>query len=983
MATTINQSSYNAIVEGASSGVFSVSDTLPGGTTRIPSMNITLTSGNDTLSVIDNSTAALTVHGGVGDDSLVGGLGNAILYGDAGKDTLVGGFASNQLYGGDGDDVLDNRAATLAGALDGGAGADILFASAKGDTLTGGLGNDSLVGGLGTDTFVYNAGDGNDTISGFGTGDVIKFGVSSDKLSFSYSGANVIITDGTTGDTLTVNNTDLSTITGNFVTTDNAKFVFGKSTGDTITAVKDAIVYGFDNADKIIYNADAKLVDAGVGAVGTNDTLSAATSGPVSIYLNDLKGTSKFINFEVVEGSNYGDILSGKDYADETLVGGQGSDTLWGGKGGNDYLVGATVGGTDSAQDTFMFGRGDGNDTIDAYGSGDVVKLWNVKQSDLTFNLDATDLTITVNNYGDSLTIKNYAGSGKSLTFVTTDNSGFAYGSTGSAIYTTDTATYIGNGTSTIVDASAQTAAVKLRLQDANYTGIVGATGGAGNDFINGNAGINALIGGLGADTLWGGKGNDSLIGSTAFNSDDYAVDQFYVGKTDGNDTVYGYGKDDVINLWNVNADELQFAVSGSDLVAKYKGDTDDSLTISGYTATNAPTLATADGKVVKVDVASANVITYDSAATFFVGDNATADTLNASTATDPVKVTLYDTIHYAQTIQTLVGGTGADVLGGRDTLNDTIVGGKGADFIWGGKGGSDYLFGGAADGTDDKTADIFAFGTGDGNDTIAGYGKEDSVNLWNVTSDNIKEDVTVAISGSDLVFKLNGTTDSLTIAGAGTDPQKALLPTFTTQDGQVFKVAIADSTTDKVAFTNDANTYYLAATTGAAATLDASAQTSDLTIKLNDSSTYEQSINKVSGGTGNDLLQGRYSKDDILIGGEGNDKLWGAGSTAAGDTLIGGAGADQFYFGAGDGTVEIADGESIDKVMLYTAGLDVAAVSGSVISGVLTLQIGSANTLKIDNWSSTGLNTFVLGYDATSSNTYKFDDKTNKLVSA
>ncbi|HEX8601695.1 MAG TPA: DUF4214 domain-containing protein [Pseudoduganella sp.] len=78
----------------------------------------------------ENSTAAVSITGGAGNDSLTG---------NAGVDTINGG-AGNDIIGG------------LAGA-------DVLNGAEGNDTITGGAGIDTLTGGAGADIFVFGAGD--------------------------------------------------------------------------------------------------------------------------------------------------------------------------------------------------------------------------------------------------------------------------------------------------------------------------------------------------------------------------------------------------------------------------------------------------------------------------------------------------------------------------------------------------------------------------------------------------------------------------------------------------------------------------------------------------------------------------------------------------------------------------------------------------------------------------------------------------------
>jgi Ca2+-binding RTX toxin-like protein len=77
------------------------------------------------------------LHGGAGDDRLVGGDGNDRLHGGAGDDRLVGGDGNDRLSGGAGDDVMD-----------------------------GGAGNDLAFGGAGDDLYAFGSGDGSDQFSG-------------------------------------------------------------------------------------------------------------------------------------------------------------------------------------------------------------------------------------------------------------------------------------------------------------------------------------------------------------------------------------------------------------------------------------------------------------------------------------------------------------------------------------------------------------------------------------------------------------------------------------------------------------------------------------------------------------------------------------------------------------------------------------------------------------------------------------------------
>ena len=82
------------------------------------------------------STMGDTLHGGGGDDKIVGGEGNDLIYGGGGNDNLQGNMGNDQLFGG--------------------TGLDVLYGQAGDDFLQGGYDNhsDILSGGSGKDTFV-------------------------------------------------------------------------------------------------------------------------------------------------------------------------------------------------------------------------------------------------------------------------------------------------------------------------------------------------------------------------------------------------------------------------------------------------------------------------------------------------------------------------------------------------------------------------------------------------------------------------------------------------------------------------------------------------------------------------------------------------------------------------------------------------------------------------------------------------------------
>lgn len=147
--------------------------------------------GNATNNRLDASRFTLgsvTLNGGPGNDTLIGGSRADQLDGGAGRDTLMASVAANavltdvDLKQGLVRDVLFSiEQAVLTGnarknrldasnftlgpvTLNGGAGNDTLLGGSLNDSLIGGTGDDLLRGGDGNDTL--NGGDGNDTLAG-------------------------------------------------------------------------------------------------------------------------------------------------------------------------------------------------------------------------------------------------------------------------------------------------------------------------------------------------------------------------------------------------------------------------------------------------------------------------------------------------------------------------------------------------------------------------------------------------------------------------------------------------------------------------------------------------------------------------------------------------------------------------------------------------------------------------------------------------
>ena len=159
----------------------------------------------------------------------------------------------------------------------------------------------------------------------------------------------------------------------------------GTDAGDTI--------YGANANDEIHGQAGDDTVYANSG----NDTLYGET-GNDKLYGQD--GNDILYGGEgndKLYGGNDNDILYGSD-GDDDLYGEAGNDILEGGAG-NDRLEGGDY------DDTYIFGRGDGADTIyDRHGGNDTIKFKEgIKKENITFQRVDNDLLL---KYGDNDTVR-------------------------------------------------------------------------------------------------------------------------------------------------------------------------------------------------------------------------------------------------------------------------------------------------------------------------------------------------------------------------------------------------------------------------------------------------------------------------------------------------------------------------------------------------------------------------------------------------
>jgi Ca2+-binding RTX toxin-like protein len=547
-------------------------------------------------------------YGFAGDDSFSYTLANHTaatsvkkIDGGAGTDTLTlasAAYGSVNLYDARFVSVenIDNSANATATYLRGdkigtnnkltaGTGGDQLWGGSSinvADTVTGVTDADTLVGGAGADTFWFGKGDGTDTIqhqtAGSYAGDIVKlYNVSRNELTFTRSGADLVVSMNDSSEVLTIKDWEAGTTKPTFQDIDGT-FTVTLSTPTT-------------NGSTIAYDANAISIN-GTEGIDTLTVANGATNANDSINLF----ASKFTSVENIDNhlNTVKTFLRGdKAGTNNKLIAGTAADELWGGVGADaDTLVGG------AGANVFWVGKNDGNDLITNYDNTDTVKLYNIASaSELTWAVNDNDLKATITATGETITLQDWdnVGAGRP-SFMLSDGSTFkasVWTSAADTIAAPGTPSVIvtgagndtinaalgdivlldaGEGTDTLNVATA-VAGKSVNLTDSKIVGVENLTHtDAFKAYLRGNAENNIITAGTAGDELWGGiGGNDTLIGAAG-------PDKFWFGKNDGQDVIDGSGNGDQVLLYTtglttadvtatiVNNADLQLAI-GSDIL--------------------------------------------------------------------------------------------------------------------------------------------------------------------------------------------------------------------------------------------------------------------------------------------------------------------------------------------------------------------------------------------------------------------------------
>ncbi|WP_412066340.1 calcium-binding protein [Rhizobium sp. SYY.PMSO] len=422
----------------------------------------------------------------------------------------------------------------------GGSGDDTILTFNGNDRLVGGAGNDRLEGGQGTDVYVYAAGDGDDIIfdytgsrdnvlefgEGIAAADIVFSRVTGDfndvRLSFRSMSGSLVLDSQLWGDA----GVEFIRFADGAVWTDAQiaiRYVAGQATAgdDTIwgTYGVDTIVGGAGNdrlegsegSDTYIYNIgdgddvilDYRGVRTNTLQFGEGITATDLVFSRVTEDANDFRISFRsFAGFIVLDNQQWGDagveavrfadgtvwneaqiaaryVFDQQSSANDIIWGTNQSDSIAAGLG-DDILEG------NGGNDTYVYVRGNGNDTINEKsggGSADVLNFGDISSTSVTMTRNGNDVLLLISETAPG------AGDGASIKL------------------TASIETSSDQGIEKILFADGTT------WNKSDFVGRVSYVGGTtGNDTIVGTAVADLIRAGVGDDTLRGLQDNDNYV---------------------------------------------------------------------------------------------------------------------------------------------------------------------------------------------------------------------------------------------------------------------------------------------------------------------------------------------------------------------------------------------------------------------------------------------------------------------------------------
>ncbi len=702
------------------------------------------------------------------------------------------------------------------GRLYGGAGSDTLYGGTGSDVLTGHKGHDTLRGGAGSDTYLFAKGDGQDTIietsGGAGKTDVLRFaeGIRPEDIKVTrwWTG------EGEDSLRLELKNEDGYSsgeyvhIQEYFESVDNKNRVdrieFADGTVWAYADIQDLLPVPSEGKDLLTGYAGDDIIDGldgddSINGKAGNDTLMGGAGD------DKLDGG---LGNDTLKGGAGNDVLKGySSWVSDTYEASvdEGADTLWGGPG-KDALYGGR------GNDLYLFGRGDGSDSIieSANANGpslDILRLGagvlpeHVTLHRISDGYGEDDLIVALDGSNTQIWLSSYFGTSDSqierIEFdggagpvwaaadiaarveVGTQNAmnGTAGDDTFVVDHEQDSITEAANGGVDSVLA-ARSYILPTNVENLTLTGFlnINATGNALNNALRGNLGNNVLDGRDGTDIAYGGAGDDIYKN----------VEQVVEYADEGIDTI--------INLYGgvlpANVENLSMYGTGGyrSQAASAIGNELNNTLISSGTGTRGDILdgrEGADTMIIK-EWWDEVIVYVDNPGDKIVGDPIEIRSYIDYTLTTSHFLSLYGNAAVG------VGTAGNDTLAGWDSpAANTLIGGAGDDYYKLGPG--DEAVEVAGEGFDtvaiySNSAFSYSMGghsiervelTGYGHGTVTGSDQDDQIISYyagTLMGDNGNDTLiggygSIFVGGSgDDVYIANGTVSILENAGEGYD---------------------------------------------------------------------------------------------------------------------------------------------------------------------------------------------------------------------
>ncbi|WND01397.1 DUF4347 domain-containing protein [Temperatibacter marinus] len=885
------------------------------------------------------------IAGGNGNDKIGGNGGNDTLGGGSGNDTLWGGAGNDSLLGQDGND-----------SLMGGEGNDILSGGAGEDTIYGGVGDDTFTGGAGSDSLVILKGHGHNVITDFNVMEDIldlsqaDFGYDDvdDMTVETVEGGLKIVFD--TDNSVTLLSDDLTSIDdlssdyiagvgydGDiFIGTDEIDDITGTSLRDSMTGAElNDVFEGLGGAD---YIDGGENIDT--AKYGQSDDKVIIDLSDESAEKGGHAEGDILVNIENIEGSSFGDVITGdaKENVlkglggndsimgggyDDTLLGHEGNDTLFGGTGrdrlagqqGNDFIYGNTTlvadAESEDSYDSDVFVGGDtllgGHGTDYLVSGGENSRLDGCEDNDTLIGSDFAEFlgggdgydSLLANGGDDSLrggSGSDYMDGGDGI------DTAYFYGGS----INVDLAKHDGTDGSHALGGDAEGDVLKnienIHGTDENDSlyGDDGANqlfGNEGDDNIFGVEGADSLFGGDGTDTIGGGAGNDKIFG----NED---ADLLYGGAGDdsldggdGDDTLYGGVGDDSFTGGSGSDSFVILKDHGHDTITGFNI-SEDILDLSksdfGYNTTDELTVETVEGglKIVfdienSVTLLSDDLNAVTDLTSDFIKGIGFDSTLVGTAAADRL---VAGTLAPSDEISTLTPGDYEGGSAGKDSVSggagdDTLIGGASGDYLDGGDGSDWVDYSGSTARVNVNLNDESASG-GDAQGDIL-------VSIENITGSD-KADVLI---GSNAGNAIEGLTGADLIQGLGGND---------TLSGAGANATLEGGSGDDL--------------------LRASVDTSD--------SEGQSGLINFYGGAGDDTIEADVTKGGVIDGGAGTDRLvlvgdentifnidLGKGSIEIGDKSYSFSGIEQFVGGDNGDSFQGPAADSEEYIDAYFDG--------------------------------------------------------------